>query len=852
MNESSGAREVDGLKTTEGQALPLEGVEVTGEVLGGHARVHVVQKYRNTEKRAVEAIYTFPLPGDATLVSFAMTCAGRRLEGVVKERDEAFEDYDEAITHGHGAALLEQERPNVFTAQVGNLLEGEETTIDIEYVQRIQVDEGALRWTIPTLVAPRYIPGQVSGDRTAHGISDPTDRVPDADRISPPLAKDVPYGLKLDLAFQLGRDVEVESPSHAIVVTRHDGKVRASFAQREVALDRDVVINLRHAKDETLSVVTAHCKSGETGTFALTLVPDLFAEAKDARQEVVFLIDTSGSMDGASIIEAREALRLSLRHLREGDRFTIVSFNSSYETFSESLVPFTQKTLERADAWVRALQANGGTEILAPLLWATKLSKDSVIVLLTDAEVGNEDEIRRRVLEERGKSRIYSFGIGTNVNDALLRELARTTGGAVEFIHPGERLDEKVVAQFARALAARVTDVRVEFDMAEGDKGAPSDLAPSEAPALVDGEPWVLLGRYETPGVGRVHVRGTLRDKPFHLEVTIDLPAESELAALPKLWAAERIREWDSASLDPRRQKAMKERIAKLAVEHGIASRYTAFVVVEKREGARKMSAQPEARVVPVNLPAGWAMFDQKKTVPPQVMNYAMAQAGAFTGAPPPAPRQAPPAPSAMRPMAPPAPSPARSGGIGAAFGKVVDRARAVFEPKAKGAKADDEGASYGFLEEAEAAPMADGYADLATGSKAESADPIVELLGRQLASGLWTENDKSDDETLVSSTSRALLELLRAGVNTSHKVHGEQVRKAIEALIALAEKIAPRDPKAAELALGVAWLLASGRRTRKHIEDAIGKTRSLDALRAQLGDERAMRKHVDQLAANA
>src|SRR5690349_20304616 len=168
-----------GLYTTDDRPIPLRGVEVTGEVLGGHAQVTVRQRYQNAETKPVEAVYTFPLPSDATLTGFAMTCAGRRLDGVVKEREEAFRDYDDALFAGHGAALLEQERPNVFTASVGNLLPQEETVVEITYVQRVPADEGALRWSVPTLVAPRYIPGKPAGDRTADGWTEPTDQVPD-------------------------------------------------------------------------------------------------------------------------------------------------------------------------------------------------------------------------------------------------------------------------------------------------------------------------------------------------------------------------------------------------------------------------------------------------------------------------------------------------------------------------------------------------------------------------------------------------------------------------------------------------------------------------------------------------
>ena len=200
-----------GLYSKNGVAIPLKGVEVEGEVLGAHARVRVRQRYCNESRAAVEAVYTFPLPADATLTAFAMTCAGRRMEGAVKEREAAFRQYDDAVVAGHGAALLEQERPDVFTATVGNLLPGEETLVEVEYVQRVSADEGSLRWMIPTLVAPRYIPGSPGGDRTAHGESAPTDRVPDADRVTPPRAADVPYGLRLDLVFDLGRAVTVAS-----------------------------------------------------------------------------------------------------------------------------------------------------------------------------------------------------------------------------------------------------------------------------------------------------------------------------------------------------------------------------------------------------------------------------------------------------------------------------------------------------------------------------------------------------------------------------------------------------------------------------------------------------------------
>ncbi|WP_244219880.1 VIT domain-containing protein, partial [Corallococcus interemptor] len=604
-----------GLFTREGARVPLQGVEVTGELLGGHARVRVTQRYRNDEKKPVEAVYTFPLPSDATLSAFSMTCAGRRVAGVVKEREAAFRAYDDAITEGHGAALLDQERANVFTAQVGNLLPGEDTLVEVEFLQTLTAEEGSVRWMLPTLVAPRYIPGAVHGDRTGHGEAAPTTRVPDADRLTPHQGP-VDYGLKMDLLVDVGRDVVVESPSHRITVTKDGTRTRVSlqrdsflkhFAGDEVALDRDVVLTMRNANpDVMLTPVVTHRKAEGPGTFALTVVPDLLNLATSPpRQEVVFVVDTSGSMAGDSLPQAQAALRLCLRHLREGDRFNVIAFENAYRSFSPQTVPFTQRTLEQADAWVAGLKAYGGTELLEPMVTAMKAAPDGVVVLLTDGQVGNENEILTAVLAARGAGRVFSFGIGTNVSDALLRDLARRTDGAVEFIHPGERIDEKVVAQFSRALAPRVTDLEVSFNGVEA-----SELAPSTLPPLVDGTPWTLFGRYAQAGTGSVTLKGRSGREPFSLTVRLDLPSLSDRPVVEKLWAAERIRGWMDAGLVGRRADAMKERIVRLAVEHQLATQYTSFVVVEERQGDRRASGTPETRVVPVNAPAGWSMFN--------------------------------------------------------------------------------------------------------------------------------------------------------------------------------------------------------------------------------------------------
>lgn len=882
------------LCSPEGHPVPLMGVSISGEVFGAQARIFVRQRYRNKEARPIEAIYTFPLPSDAVLVGFAMECGQRRLEGEVKEREEAFQAYDEAISRGHGAALLDQERRNVFTASVGNVLPGEDTVIEVEYVQRLAADEGALRLMIPTLVAPRYIPGAPQGDRTGHGAAAPTDKVPDADRISPKIGA-VKYGLSINIVFDVGRDVAIESPSHSIDVSEAGAQKRRVIFQRDtVPLDRDLVLLASGSEGVSAGVVSAR-KKGQDGTFALTVVPDLFDRIRKApAKDVVFVLDVSGSMAGESIDQARSALRLCLRHLAEGDRFQIIAFSTEHTKFEGALTPFTQKTLEAADAWVAALDASGGTEMLAPLLVATATlshaapERSRIVVLLTDGQVGNEADIVERVMATSASARIYTFGIGTNVSDLLLRDLARRSKGAVEFIHPGERIDEKVTAQFARAAAARVDEVILRFTGVDA-----GELAPSELPPLVDGEPWVVYGRYSEPGIGRAELRGMLQGEKFFLEIPVELPAEAEREGLGALWAAARIRDLEDAegSLAGRRAEGNQKRIVALSVEHRVASKYASFVVVEKRTGDRRAQGQPEARPVPVNGPAGWAMtspdgYDGGMNVnmtgagvlkppragalmyqrvgavsaasagmisPPRARTISMAgpgappapmkpmaQAASFsTGAPPPPPAMAPQAAkSAMQRMPPPAPARA---GLGAAVIGAVGRLFGKGESKGE---AEEEREVAAAKEASLAAPAA------APAPSGGPFDPTA-LFEGQLASGLWEGADGTEPARLLA-TAGVLAALYKAQIDSSHPTFGAQVRKAVEAVCKAAEELAKKGgaERAIMAALAAAFLVASGKRLRSQVTSTAqaASAEPLKAFGASLTDAEAAKRKLTEL----
>ena len=412
----------------------------------------------------------------------------------------------------------------------------------------------------------------------------------------------MPYTLSLALTLDVGANVTVESPSHRIRVAQDGLKKRVELTGEP--LDRDFILLVAQTDAEDAVSVVCHRDSEKEGYFALTIIPDLFDAKESAlRSSVVFVLDRSGSMGGEPMTEARTALRLCLRQLREGDVFNILAFDTTVERFAPKPVPFTARTLADADAFIDAVDARGGTELLAPMEEAVTSVPEGIVILLTDGQVGNEAEILARVNARRGNARIYSFGIGTNVSTALLSDFARTSGGAFEGIYPGERIDQKVVAQFSRATAARITEVSVTLEGVDA-----AELAPSAPRSLVDGEPWCLFGAYETSAVGRATIRGKKAGDSYALTIPLALEARADAPFVRRLWAKERVRELEDVSLDGRRAASNKARIVDLCVANGIVSKYASFIVVEKREGDRRTSTPAETKVVPVNLPAGWDM----------------------------------------------------------------------------------------------------------------------------------------------------------------------------------------------------------------------------------------------------
>jgi hypothetical protein len=580
--------------------IPLDQVRVEANVVDLCARVTVRQRYRNWEDVALEVVYVFPLDEGAAVCGFEATVDGVRYVGQAKERDEAFKEYDDALEAGHGGFLLDEERADVFTASLGNMKPGSEVVLSVTYVTELAAEGPAARFTLPTTVSPRYAPAQ---DRTGVG---PTP----ADSLNPPVALDVPYAFtfEMDLAMS-GRVTGVQSPTHPIEVEQAGSSARVRLAQRSAPMDRDLVVVV---SAEGLDVPHAVVERGERGgALLLSFVPRFETSSQPA--EVVFVIDRSGSMGGTSIAEVRNALQLCLRSLSPGCRFNIVSFGSQHEAFFPNSQPYDDESMKQAAAFVSSLDADmGGTELLPALAYALRQAPVPLltrqILLLTDGEVTNTDEIIDLVRKHAAQARFFTFGIGAGASHHLVRGIARASGGAAEFISPGERIEAKVMRQFKRVLSPALTDVRVRW-------GQP-DATPStdHVPPVFDGERLTVYALAGTPNAGTATLTGTLAGRAVTFEVPVDPGRAVAGDTIATLAARARIRTLEEqgeylesrGSLQRRGRanaKAAAE-IAALGVKYQLCSRETSFVAIEHRE--TPAAGRAELRRVPVALTSGW------------------------------------------------------------------------------------------------------------------------------------------------------------------------------------------------------------------------------------------------------
>ncbi|GHH27484.1 VIT domain-containing protein [Lentzea cavernae] len=635
---------VGALRTERGN-LPLEHLDVRAEVTGLIGRVVLTAGFVNTYDTALEATYVFPLPDRAAVTGMKMTAGDRTVEADLQERAQARQTYDDAIAAGKRASIVEEERPDVFTMRVGNIPAGERVKVELSLVGPLVFEDGAATFRFPLVVAPRYVPGSaLPGPSVGDGYAQDTDLVPDASRITPPvLLPGFPNPVRLGIGVEIdpaGLELgEVRSSLHTVVT--EGNSVTVAPGER---VDRDFVLRLAYAGNSSAVVCVPDEDDSGEGTYQLTVLPPE-PEAPVRPRDVVLLLDRSGSMSGWKMVAARRAAARIVDTLTADDTFSVISFDDRVErpdTLGSGLVTGTDRHRFRAVEHLAAVQARGGTELYEPLrqglglLADARSERDPVLVLVTDGQVGNEDQVLRDIAPMINRTRVHAVGIDTAVNAGFLGRLAAAGAGRCELVESEDRLDEAMTHIQRRIGAPVITDVVV----------SPASDLPRQPTAVYPGVPLVAFGRYSGAAPDSFTVRGRTRDGSDWQETVA--VREHTSAAVRAQWARAALRDLeDRYAIGDR---SLEESIVRTSLRFGVLCRFTAFVAVDERI----VSDGTVHRVVqPVEQPAGWER--QAPGFPMPMASFAggaPSVAAAFGAAPP--PPAAPMARGDMRPGAAP------------------------------------------------------------------------------------------------------------------------------------------------------------------------------------------------------
>jgi Ca-activated chloride channel family protein len=594
-----------GLFTKHASPVPLSGVSIAAEISNFCARVSVTQRYVNRESTPIEAVYVFPLEEGAAVCGFEAIVDGTLVIGEVKEREDAFRAYDEAIERGDGAFLLDEERADVFQASVGNLPPGKEVLLKLTYVAELAVQGSGLRFSLPTTVSPRYAPAE---DRVGVGR-------PDADTLNPPVEWRVPYGLDLSIHLAMSGNISrIESPSHPVSVAVHGQSAEVTLASRQAALDRDFVLSI---EAEGLDAPKVWIEQDDRGgqAVAVAFVPNF--DRRTAPCDVTFLVDRSGSMQGTSIEEVRNALQLCLRSMISGCRFNIVGFGDRFESLFAESRAYDETSLSAASEHVASLKANlGGTEILPALRFVLDRSGNGAlprqVVVLTDGQVTNTDAVLALAANHASDARIFTFGIGAGASHQLVSGLARAGKGTAEYVYPGERIEPKVTRLFGRLLSPALTDVRMAWG------GLEARPAPSVPPPVFAGERLLVYALLKDVRASTITLSADTPSGPLRFELAAEPAAVRTGRTVGTLAARARIREleespeWTAARgsrQHDRRQTSVTHEIVSLSMQYQLLSRETSFVAVERRE--TPVTGDLQLRRIPIALTTGWGGLEQ-------------------------------------------------------------------------------------------------------------------------------------------------------------------------------------------------------------------------------------------------
>ena len=593
------------------ETVPLVHTDVALDVRGLVAAATVTEQYVNNTNEPIEAVYVFPLPHDAAVYDMEIRIGNRVIRSVIKEREEAKRTYERAKSEGRRAALVEEERPNIFTASVANLMPADHVDVRLRYVEALRWEESKLRLVFPMVVGPRYITGTQALGQDGTGWAADSDAVPDASRITPPVRNpetrsghDISLAIDLDPGFEFA---SIKSVSHEISAKRlADGRQHIELASGSTIPNRDFVLEVQQGESKqpkTSLFLSPEKGSGET-YFLLTAFPPTVEPTKRVPLEMLYLIDISGSMSGTSIQQAREALLQALDRLTPVDRFGIVAFNHNFYEFAAQPLTASSENVAAARRYVEGLEASGGTEMLPALLHVMQKPETAGylrhIVLLTDGDLGNEEQIFAALRHDLGGARLYTVAIGSAPNFFLATKMAQFGRGSFTHIADISEIREQMGKLLETIESPVLTDVRLSFEGVEL-----AEVYPQRLPDLFLRQPLLIFGRISKGQKGTLHLTARAGEQPFETSIPFDASAASFHPGITTLWARQRVEDlmdrWREADEDARAN--IRTSLITHAIRYHLVTRFTSLVAVE--EVVANVGGESRTVPVPTELPSG-------------------------------------------------------------------------------------------------------------------------------------------------------------------------------------------------------------------------------------------------------
>ncbi len=558
---------VDGAAPGGVDLLPLKENLADVEIAGVVAHVRLTQRYQNNGRVPLHATYVFPGSTRAAVHAMRMTVGDKVITALLKERAAAQQDYQRAKERGQTASLLSQERPNVFTMRVTNILPQDVVTVELEYSELVKPTDGAYQFVLPGVVGPRY---QGDDDDAAPRVS------------NPPLLSQATH--RHDIAVHLLAPVpvmDVRSPSHAIGVQDGDGVTHVVLDGSEHNPgNRDFVLHYRLTGKTIQTGVVVHQGSPHNTLLAI-IQPPQRVTAQDIRpREYIFVVDVSGSMHGAPLATAAALLEKLVAGLGPQDRFNVVLFESVPYVLSPQSLRATRENVRAAVQAMNAQRSGGGTQLLDGLNAALKLPRTTgvsrTVAIITDGYVNVEARAMRLIQDHLEDMNVFAFGIGQAVNRHLIEGLARAGRGEPFVVLTGSGASGAAERFWEYIRAPVMTDVKVRFEGLDV-----QDVSPVHQPDVFASRPLEILAHFSGSPRGEVVVTGTTGAGPVELRASLVPTCGTNHPVLPLLWARQRIT--DLTDAPPDGEDALKKAVLPIALEHGLLSAFTSFVAVDER-----------------------------------------------------------------------------------------------------------------------------------------------------------------------------------------------------------------------------------------------------------------------------